>query len=445
MGRSNDGDAARDTREVASAEAARERKREWARRYRLEHPEEHAAKRRRWIEANRDRIRESNARWRAEHLERAREINRESMRRAAARKRRDAAQRAKARERARLWREAHPDRVRDYQREWVAANSEKVREYYNRYYRAHRDEVNARATARRDADPEGTKQRQQAWAASHQERRAELQRERRADPAVYAAELEANAAARRLKRALARAGLPPKRLHPSTAAERRANDRAADAFFADPAFTGRLQQLQEFCNALVKHMLNYHAGMREFAESYISTRQRMGLPSVQVDDVMWARAVDIVLDKERRRVDLLTSRDVAAAVRTTKETLRQAQRREQLDWIVGATVTNVQGNRAALLADAELENRARRLRGKPAIALERLVVMIAMQEASERVSTDLLDGAATRRALGEAITRLAEPEGAKTRAMSGRDRLGYYGGRGTRQTARPRTDPGARR
>ena len=61
-------------------ESARARKRERDRRYRLENPEEFAAQRRRWVEANRDRIRESNRRWREEHLERARELNRDSMR-----------------------------------------------------------------------------------------------------------------------------------------------------------------------------------------------------------------------------------------------------------------------------------------------------------------------------------------------------------------------------
>ena len=53
--------------------------------------------RRRWVEANRDRVREMNRRWRAEHLDRARQLNRESMRRAAARKRREAELRARSR------------------------------------------------------------------------------------------------------------------------------------------------------------------------------------------------------------------------------------------------------------------------------------------------------------------------------------------------------------
>ncbi|TFD21117.1 hypothetical protein [Cryobacterium sp. TMS1-13-1] len=90
----------------------------------------------------------------------------------------------------------------------MAENREKVREYYNRYYEAHRAEVNARAAARRDADPEHTKQITRQWADRNKERRAELQRNRRSDPEIYQSELEAHAAARRLKRSLSRAGLP---------------------------------------------------------------------------------------------------------------------------------------------------------------------------------------------------------------------------------------------
>ncbi|WP_157001144.1 hypothetical protein [Agromyces laixinhei] len=305
------------------------------------------------------------------------------MRRAAARKRRDAETRAKARTRVRVWRQEHPDRVRDYQRGWVEANRDKVREYYNRYYRTHRDEVNARATARRDADPAGPAASKQAWAADHREHRAELQRVRRADPDVYSAELEANAAARRLKRALARAGLPSKRLHPATAAERRANERAAVAFFGDPALPEHIRQATLFSESLTKHMLKHHARMREFAESYVATRDRMGLPRVNLDDVTWARAVDVVLDR-RRRVDLLTSRDVAAAVRTARAALRRAEQKRRYDQVVKAVASHVRRNRARLAADADMENRARMTRGKPRVDPHDLVVMIAMRDVSSR-------------------------------------------------------------
>ncbi|WP_146066017.1 hypothetical protein [Cryobacterium sp. Y82] len=132
----------------------------------------------------------------------------------------------------------------------MAENREKVREYYNRYYEAHRDEVNARAAARRDADPERTKQITRQWADRNKERRAELQRNRRSDPEVYKSELEAIASARRLKRSLSRAGLPPKLLHATPAAERRVNERDADAYFNDPSRPEHLRQFTVFAESL---------------------------------------------------------------------------------------------------------------------------------------------------------------------------------------------------
>lgn len=281
-------------RSGAQDDAARAKKRDQNRRYRERHPEQVAATRRRWVDANRDRVRESNRRWRAEHLERAREQGRDSMRRSSARKRREALQRARGRERAKRWREEHPERVRDYQKRWVQENRGKVREYYNRYYATHRDEVNARAASRRDADPERTKRARKAWAERNKDRRAEQQRERRSDPAVYQAELDANAAARRLKRRLERAGLPPKRLHPTTAAERRAHEKEAAAYFGDPNLPEHARQLGVFTAALTEHMLEHGELMREFAEAYVKMRERMGLPAVDVEQVTYARAAEIV-------------------------------------------------------------------------------------------------------------------------------------------------------
>ncbi|MGI9824410.1 hypothetical protein [Agromyces sp. Marseille-Q5079] len=366
----------------AERERLRAQKREQARRYRHEHPEEHAAARRRWVDANRDRVRAANQRWREEHLERARELNRESMRRAAARRGREEATRARARERVRVWREEHPDRVREYQRWWVDANRDKVREYYNRYYARHRDEVNARATARRDADPEATRSRQRASAAEHKEYRAELQRARRADPERYRADLDRNAAARRLKRALARAGLPPKRIHPSTAAERRADERAADAFFANPLLPERLRQTAAFGEALTWHMLKHHAQIREFAEAYVASRVRVGLPPVNVDNVMWARAAELVLES-RLRVDLLKSRDVAAAVRNSMATVRRGERERMIRRFEAARTVHVSRNLTRLRDEARMENRARRARGQSRVDPDRLMLRIASEEVLE--------------------------------------------------------------
>jgi hypothetical protein len=361
----------------------------------VEHPsgDNEAEKRRQYVAANRDRIRELNRLWRAQHLDRARELNRDSMRRAAARRHREAEVRARGRERAKRWRVEHPERRREYQQRWVAENREKVREYYNRYYEAHRGEVKARAAARLDADPERTKQITRQWAERNKERRAELQRNRRSDPEIYQSELEANAAARRLKRSLSRAGLPPKLLHATTAAERRANEREANSYFTDPSRPEHLRQFTVFAESLTEHMLKNGARLREFADAYVETRERIGLPPVPVETIVYARAVEIIAER-MRRVDLLTGRDVAAAVRSTKAEVwrleRQRQRQRQFDVLVKAVVVQVQRNRARYSVDAEMENYARMRLGKPHATVETLVVQLVMQEVIERVPTSSL-------------------------------------------------------
>ncbi|TFD68188.1 hypothetical protein [Cryobacterium gelidum] len=350
-----------------------------------EHPsgDNEAEKRRQYVAANRDRIRELNRLWRSEHLDRARELNRDSMRRAAARRHREAEVRARGRERAKRWRVEHPERRREYQQRWAAENREKVREYYNRYYEAHRDEVNARAAAKRDADPERTKQITRQWAERNKERRAELQRNRRSDTEIYQSELEANAAARRLKRSLSRAGLPPKLLHATTAAERRANEREADSYFTDPSRPEHLRQFTVFAESLTEHMLKNGARMHEFAEAYVSSRARTGLPSVPVEDVVYARAVEIVAER-MHRVDLLTGRDVAAAVRSTKAEVARVARQMHFDNLVKTVVAHAQRNGVRLGVDAEMENRARARRGNPSLPIEALITQFAMHEVIER-------------------------------------------------------------
>ena len=375
-----------------------------------EHPsvDDAAEKRRQYVAANRDRIRELNRLWRSGHLDRARELNRDSMRRATARRHREAELRERGRERAKRWREAHAERRGEYQQRWVAENREKVREYYNRYYEAHRAEVNARAAARRDADPERTKQITREWAERNKERRAELQRNRRSDPGVYQSELEAIAASRRLKRSLSRAGLPPKRIHPATAAERRVNERDADAYFNDPSRPEHLRQFTVFAESLTEHMLKHGARMREFAEAYVSSRARMGLPPVPVEDIVYARASEIVAER-MRRVDLLTSRDVAAAVRATKAMVRREERQVQFEQVVKAVVALSHRWSGRYATDADVENRARASRGKPRVPVEALVVQLALAEAILNVPTTRLTVGDAQSAAQVAKLRLVKP------------------------------------
>jgi hypothetical protein len=413
----------------AESQAGRERdrddvrlqqRREQNRRYRETHAEQIAANRRRWLEANREHVREMNRRWRVEHPDRSRPLNRESARRVAERAEREAAQRARARVRSKSWQEDHPGEVRAYQARWVEQNREKVRGYYNDYYRNHSDEVSARAAARRDTNPEPMKEARKAWAERNRERLAELQRERRRDPVAYQAQLEANAAARRLKRRLANAGLPPKQLHPVNAAERRANAQESAVYFSDSNLPERVRQRIVFSETLTKHMLENGAEMRAFAEAYVVTRARVGLPAVEADDVTYARAVEFIVD-HLRDTDLLTSRDVAAAVRSSKATVQRAEREQQFDQLMRTVVAHVCRQRCRLEGEAEIENRARTQRSLPRVTTEALLMRLALQEAFETVPTNRLRGEDLRSAVQRAQLYIAmetEPNADNSNAIA---------------------------
>ena len=313
--------------------------------------------------------------------------------------------RARARERSHQWRLDHPSR-RDYQRQWAQENRDKIREYSDRYYAHHHEDVRVRSTAQRDADPERVRQQQKQWAEQHKERRAELQRTRRGDPDIYQAELEANATAKRLARWRVSQGLPAKSIRVVSAAERRANDRRADEYFRDPNLSEHLRQATVLGESLTQHMLTHGAHMREFTEAYAARRQRTGLPPLEVETVVYAQAVDIVLDR-MRRIDLLTSADVVAAVRSTQAEVRRENRRQQFDHLVRTVVTHIQRNRAHYAVDAAIENRARVQRGKPPELAEVIVVQLAMQEILPQVPTSSLTRADARNAARAASLRVA--------------------------------------
>ena len=356
--------------------------------------------------ARSERQRERNRQWRTEHLERRRQLNREYMRRARARQVKDAEVRARSRERSHQWRLDNLGRRREYHRQWTQENRDKVREYSERYYARHREEVSIRSAALRDANPERARQQRKQWAEEHKERSAELQRIRRSDPVIYEAGLEANATAKRLARRRAKQGLPPKSLHVVTAAERRANDRYADAYFSDPNLSEHLRQATVLAESLTEHMLANGAQMREFAEAYTARRDRTRLPSLALETVVYARAVDIVLDR-MRRIDLLTSAGVVAAVRSTQAEVRRENRRQQFDQLVRTTVAHAQRNSARYAVDVSMENRARVQRGKPPELAEMIVVQLAMNEILPQVPTSSLTREDARNAARAASLRVA--------------------------------------
>lgn len=244
-----------------------------------------------------------------------------------------------------------------------------------------------------------------AWAEQNKDRRAELQRERRRDPDIYQAELDANAAARRLKRQLERAGLPPKRLHPVTAAERRKHEREAAAYFGDPGLSEHVRQFSVFTATLTEHMLEHGKQMREFAEAYATRRARMGLPAVDAEQIMYARAVEIVT-RRVRRIDLLTIRDVAVAVRSTDAVVRQEEWSHQYEQFVKALVAHVERYGARLTDEAAFENRARQQHGRPSSPLDSLVIQLATQQVLPALTTSRLSVHDARRAGRAAKARI---------------------------------------
>ncbi|WP_243073679.1 hypothetical protein [Microbacterium sp. SS28] len=387
-------------------DAANERARESNRRYRQAHPDRHAASARRWKEAHPERVRELNRLWRAENLERSRELNRESMRRTAARKRQLLDKRRRSNEASKRWKEAHPDHVREYHRRWQAANPDKVTGYLERYRRTHREELNRRATAWRDLEPDKMKAARKAWADRNKERTAEIQRKRRNDPEKYRADLDKNNAAKRLAHRLERAGLPPKELHRTTAAERRANDRAAAAYFNDPVLSERLRQFARLTQSLTEHMVAHGGRFRAFAHSFVATRSRMGLPPVDVEQVVWARAVEIVTER-MKRVDLLTSRDVAAAVRSARSNVAVAARERRAQQLWADIEAHVHRNRLRLLEEAGLENAMRVRSGKATVPVERIVALTALDEVLEAQPELALERRQIRQIVGKVQPGLA--------------------------------------
>ncbi|WP_344065667.1 hypothetical protein [Microbacterium pumilum] len=301
------------------------------------------------------------------------------MRRSAKRKRILADRRRRANESSKRWKQAHPEHVTDYRRRWVEANPEKVREYYKRYHATHREVEKQRATAWRDANPEKMKNARKAWADRNKDRLAANQRARRKDPVRYRADLDANSAANRLRRRLERAGLPPRQLHRTMAAERRANDRAADDYFGQADLPERLRQFTVLTVSLTEELLEHGDRLLDFAKAYAAMRVRVGLPPVDAEQIMYARAAQAVTDR-MKRIDRLTSREVRAAVRSARSVFSTATRQRRMAELVRDAESHIRKNGARLEAEAAIENSARALRGKVSLPTELLIARIAMQD-----------------------------------------------------------------
>lgn len=185
------------------------------RRYREAHAEEIRAYNRRWVAENRERhnahSRKSAAR------KRAREHKRERQRQRWAN--RTPEQRERDRRRLRTFHELHPEKSREYKNRWRAKDPENAREVSRRSAAAWRD---------RHAERDRAKNRE----AAAQRRADDPDINRRYYQANLERERERGREASRQRARLKKAGLPPRAIHKTYAAEKRANQREADEFFA---------------------------------------------------------------------------------------------------------------------------------------------------------------------------------------------------------------------
>lgn len=340
-----------------------------------------------WRERNPDRAREIQKAWREQNPERARELNRESMRRRSAAAKNLAFARAKARDRARTRREADPEGTRAYQRQWRAANPDKVRTYSRKYVETHRDVLRERATTYRDRNPDAVRRRLQKWHERNPDYAANYQHAYRQDPAVYAKALQTNRDAKRMARRLRQLALPPKQVHRTTAADRRANQRDADHFFTSPLVREHYKQYEAFEFALGSHVWRHGDELRARAQTHLDGRARAGLPTQPLQDAVFVQAIwDVVA--RGIPCDTLTPDDLKRAVAAVTETHDRQRREQRFRKIVDTVSRHAARNAARLREEAALENRARALAGKRPVRMDVLAHHIAFEDVRSHLTLE---------------------------------------------------------
>lgn len=191
-----------------------------------------------WRERNAAHIREYRTAYDAEHRDEVLAQKREYMRRYDVRKAVERRRAEAKRVSSKKYYEAHKEKHLEYTRQWrarkLAEDPEWFRaaraEYQRRRRAGHREKDNAKLRARRQANPEAARAKQRAYYAKHAE---ELKARKRAHYQAHREEILARNRAWKEREKLRRlAGLPPRRIHTTTTAERDANTAAANEFFA---------------------------------------------------------------------------------------------------------------------------------------------------------------------------------------------------------------------
>lgn len=318
-------------------------------------------------------------------------------------KKAEAVRRRRAVDRARVWNEAHPEQRRAQLQRWRDRNREKVRAQGRDSYERNRDAIAERAKTARDRDPDKYAQRSRDWHERHPGYATEYGRRYRQDPERYARQLKLNRDRARLIRRLQALELPPRSLHRTTAAEKRANARDAETFYTSSERRAWFVQYQTFHDSVDEVMTARGASLRALAEAQANVQTAQGRPPVDVDLDTYTRAVGLVLD-QGYSFDLLTGGDVRRAVESVQEFQAQRVRALQADTLRATLTTYVQKNTPRLAKAVQLENRARELAGKPPLPGD----VVAHQIAFESVRGQLDLSALTAADAGKIVARVRE-------------------------------------
>ncbi|MEI3844913.1 MULTISPECIES: hypothetical protein [unclassified Microbacterium] len=185
-----------------------------------------AAQRKAWNDANPTYY----AEYRDRNREEIRRKNREYMRDQAQRERDERERRQKGIDRATAWAKEHPEERQEARERYKQKHPEAYRQAQRDYYYRNREAIAERRRSREAANPgKANEARRRAVDRAREAGRNSTWSPTSDQRATYR---ERENEARRMARRRARAGLPERQLHRVHAPERRHNDAAADAFFA---------------------------------------------------------------------------------------------------------------------------------------------------------------------------------------------------------------------
>ena len=271
-------------------------------------PEERKARdnaaRKAWNEAHPDYYREYRERNRESIREKGRQRERERYRR----KKAEAEQRRRDADRARNWAQQNPGKRREQRRRYVDKDPERYRAQQLAYYYRNRERILQNARERRLADPEKRREQQRRWQQANPEKVAENQRRYRSSPATAEKARAYNREWKRRERRRQQAGLPPRRLHTISEAERAANLAAATEFFARRRPVAERRRLMAHFEKTPRPLLEQW--MRESALA----RHRQMVPDYLVEHGERLRD-EVTLDSRARQVRGAVPYDIETEVR----------------------------------------------------------------------------------------------------------------------------------